>query len=269
METLFENRKVSMMQPGFPDMHDFFMGRNPGALGAMLGKYGELELPVPVFLDTLRTGLSRDDAAALEFRYRSISDFIGCRNTLVWYDREGWPMVTMKGEAFPNTHITFDMAFLKNGSMAWDGYVFSDKLVVEKWYKTELEKLVKEEENIKLDMSGVYREHTGIPEAAAQFHRYPDLAKVMVELQTEEKHPFTKAVEDIAASLEGNWRVYGYIQPSEEQKRVMGYYGVFKYLMEVACFVPTLNEIVAETKKFIPLAQETYMNAWYKFRYDS
>lgn len=259
MEIVFENRKINSTQSGFSSMRDFLMGRNPGAFGAMLGKHGELELPTPVFLDALRMGLAQGDYDALEFRYRSVADLIGSRRARIWYDREGWPMVTMSGDVFPNTRVTYDMAFLKNGSMAWDGYVFSDRLVLPFWKRGDLEKLTRE--GMKLDTSGFYPPIADAPDIKDQLHRYPDLTKILIELRDRKEDPVVEKLEDIVETLGGDWSIHTDFPPSEAQRRVMERYQVFRYIAEIHCFVPTLNQMVEETKTLVPLVEETYVAA--------
>src|SRR3990172_2399933 len=98
-----ENGTVSTAHSGYGDMREFFIDRSPGAYGAMVGKHGELELPTPVFMDSLKTGLAKDDADTLLYLYGSVANFVGARNVYVVYSREGWPIVKMNGGAFPNT----------------------------------------------------------------------------------------------------------------------------------------------------------------------
>lgn len=269
MEAIFENRTISTTHLGFPDMRQFFMSRNPGALGAMLGRYEEFELPTPVFLDTLRTGLVREDTNALEFRYGSIADFVGAQNVLVFYEREGWPMIKIRGNYFPNTNVYLDMAFLKNSRTAWISNISSDGLVLDYWKKYELGKLTDEEEGLRLEENGVYRQHLNVPVVARKFSRYPNLAKVMRELQTREKDPLTKELEGIVAEWEGNWSVYSDDPPSLMQRQVMELYRVFQFFAEIHCFVPTINQMVDETKRLIPSVEEAYVIARDKFLLDS
>lgn len=266
METIFENRKVSTGQPGYKDMQDFFMARNPGAIGMMLGEYGDLDLPTPVFLDALRTGLLGKDAEALEFRYRSIADFMGARNVKVGYDREGWPWVNVRGNAFPNVHVSSDMAFLKNGAMAWGSNVFSDRFLLKQWDKYELEKFETEDGMIQLDVGGFYQQTADAPGIAEQLYKYPDLVEVVTQLRTRDEDPLTEEVRGVlATTFRGGWSIHVDNPPSPAHKRVMEDYRVFKYRARVDCFVPTLNQIVGETKMRVPEMQRIYMAAQDKF----
>lgn len=270
METIFENIKVSQVQPGFSDMHAFYMNRNPGELGAILGKSADLPLPTLVFLDTLRTGLETEDADALEFRYGTTAEFMGASHLRVGYDRFGWPWVGMRGERFPNTEVILDMAFLKNGHRAWTVDIISDPIVAERWYKKELEGLVNKSAKIKVDETGVYRPHLDNPEIRTQFSRYPDVQQIIAELLVEdEDDQFTKDVEAMAAALPGNWSVYHNPTIPPRLQHYLEYYGIFEYMSKVGCFVPTLNQTVDETKKLVPAVQNAYLLARVRFPLDN
>lgn len=258
MDRLFENGAITVVEPGFSNVQDFFMARNPGAIGIMLGNRTDLELPTPVFLDALEAGLSSGDAAALRFRYKSISDLIGARNVTVWYDRDGCPMVEMSGDAFPNTHVSLDMAFLKNGKMAWSGYVFSDRFLLPFWKNWELEKLHKGDSAIKLDTSGFYPQHADSRDISIQVSKYPDLDKALTEFHLATDDPLTEEIRDIVATWNGHWSGHTDIQQTGHQKQVMENYSVTRYLAELHSFVPTLNQIVEETQTLVPIMQNTY-----------
>lgn len=261
MSAIFENKIVDKNQPGFADMRDFFMSRNPGATGAILGRYGEVEFPTPMFLDTLRTGLTTGDTAALTFRYRSTADLIGARNVVVSNDRFGWPVVAMRGDAFPNTTAYLDMAFLKNGHMAWASHVYSDRLVLPSWSDRKLAEFTEEGTGIKLDVRGFYSQTSTDPDIADQLSVYPDLLEVLNEIHGRKEDPLTQKLNDVAEAWEGNWSVHTDIPPSPQQRQVLECYRVFNYTATVNCFVPTLNRIVDATKILVPVVQKAYENA--------
>lgn len=269
METIFENRRVSQMHPGFSDMHAFFMDRNPGALGAMLGKSAELPLPTTVFLDSLKAGLEREDAEALVFRYGTTAEFMGAHHLRVGYDRFGSPWVSMKGESFPNAEVFLDMNFLIGGRTCMVD-ILSDPILVEKWHRKELEELVYKSTKIKVNETDVYRPHLDNSEIRTQFSRYPFVQQMIDELLIEdEDEQFTKDVEALAADLPGDWSVYHEPTIPPRLQRYLEFYGIFKYMSKVECSVPTLNQMVEETKILVPAVQNAYLAARERFPLDN
>jgi len=261
-----ENGTVNTTHPGYGNMRDFFMNRSPGAYGVMVGKHGELELPTPVFSDSLRAGLTKEDADSLLYLYGRVADFMGARNVQVIFNREGWPIIRTDGDVFPNTKVYLDMSFLVNARMAWTGDVFSDRLILNRWlHDAELEKIANDNGGVEVYSSGVYAEHADVPEIAAQFPRYPDLAEVMRELQSRDKDPVVRAIEGITETWEGNWDVYSRIPPTLNQKTILERYQSYRYMAEVHCFVSTLDEIIDEIKIKVPAVQEAYFAARDKF----
>ncbi len=260
MEVVFENRVISTKHPGFADMREFFMDRSPGPFGAMLGQHQEFDLPIPVFTDSLRSGLNEEDSSALTFRYGSVADFVGARNVQVLYDREGDPLIKINGDNFPNTSIYLDMMFLKNRKTSWQGYIFSEGLVLESWEEWNLRKL-EHDDAVELEVDGVYKGHIRIPAIARQFARYPDLSQVMLQFIYPERDSLHESLEALVATWDGDYKVYSDDPPSPGQKKVMEHYRVFKYLANPNSFVPTLNETVDETKTLIPKVENAYLAA--------
>lgn len=222
------------------------------------------EISVKIFLKLAKS------LDALEFRYGTTAEFMGARHLRVGYDRFGWPWVGMRGERFPNTEVFLDMAFLKNGHRAWTVDIVSDPILVERWYKKELEGLIGKSAKIKVDETGVYRPHLDKPEIRTQFSRYPDVQQMIAELLIEdEDDQFTKEVEAIAAALPGNWSVYHALTIPPRLQHYLEYYGIFKYMSEVRCSVPTLNQIVNDTKILVPAVQNAYLAAGRRFPLDN
>lgn len=254
----YENGSVDASLQGYGDLQNFFMNRSPGLYGAMLGVSGDLELPTPVFLDSIRAGMTISDSDSLIYLYGSVANFLGARMAQVYYDREGWPLVKMQGEAFPNTKVSLDMSFLVNKRMAWRGWVFSQRIVLPAWRRFDLEKVIEADRDVKLDVAGVYAEHGQIPEVAEQFLRYADLSDVIRELRERGKDPLVQAIEDTVSGWEGNWSVYSHEPPTASQQQVLDRYQVYEYIAEVNCFVPTLDEIVDQIKTRVPVVQKVY-----------
>lgn len=260
MGAIFENKIVNRSQPGFADMRDFFMSRNPGATGAILGRYGEVEFPTPMFLDTLRTGLTTGDAAALTFRYRSTADLMGARNVVVSNDRFGWPVVAMRGDVFPNTTAYLDMAFLKNGHMAWVSHVYSDRLVLPSWEGNNLGNLTQEGGKAKLNSSGFYPSMADAPDIVGQLESYPDLVAVLVEMSGREDD-LTQLLSGVVGNWKGNWSIQAQFPPSPAQEQFLERYGVFYYAATIDFSALTLNDIVDQTRLLVPVVQEAYAQA--------
>ncbi|MBI2593239.1 hypothetical protein HYW44_01175 [Candidatus Daviesbacteria bacterium] len=263
-EVVFENRSINRSHPGFSDMKGFFMSRNPGAFGAMFGHHAEFELPFPVFLDVLNSGLTKEDARPLEFRYRSTADLLGARNVVVTYGRFEDAWVRMRGDKFPQTYVDDDMAFLNIGSMAWRSYVRSDKLVFFAWHEFGINGLLEEGSGVKLETSRFHLEIADRPEIAIQISRYPDLMKAVVgyRLLTREEDPLTTDLRKVVAEMPGYILEVPDRLPSPAQKQILDYYRMYEFIGEADCHVPTLNEIVAQTELLVPAVQQSYQATW-------
>ena len=260
MTEAYRNRAIGFLQPpfGYENMSEFFMARNPGQIGAMLGRYDERELPLPVFLDTLHVGLAQQDAEPLAFLYGSVANFMGSKQVVCGYDRFGEPWVKMRGGTFPHTRIIMDMTFLTNGEMTRRTVALSDKLVLPAYSDSGLRSVISEK-GITVDTTGFYPEMAAEPDIAAQLSRYPDLAAAVADMESREEDPFTIAVKEVAASLEGNWKVYA---PPPPRGETMKAYQVSHFKADVDCFIPTtLNEIVAQVQRVVPAIEQTYQKA--------
>jgi hypothetical protein len=242
------------------------MSRNHGAIGAMFGRNEILELPLPVFYDNLNVGLNQGDAAALTFLYGSVAELTGCKSVVVGYDREGWPHAQMNGIAFPHSTVNLGMPFLMNSKMTWDGYVFSDKLLLPRYEDDSLER-IKTSKNIAVNRDGFHESSSNDPAVAEQLHRYPSLfAKVFEYLRlSEEEGSLVQAAREAADTFEGGWKVYARRPPSLAQQEVFRHYAVYKYFVRINCSMPTINEIVDQIVGVLPEVEASYQAARAQF----
>lgn len=264
-EIVYPNRAVDRSYPGFSNMLGFFMSQNPGEFGAMFGHHAEFELPFPAFVDAMRTGLVKEDALALEFRYAKVADFLGARNVVVTYGRFGDPWVRIRGDKFPNIYVDDTMAFLDDGHMARRGYVFSDRIVFYAGYGYQEGRLL-EGSGVKLETSGFYLEIADRPDIARQIPKFPDLMRAVegYSLLTREEDPVTtdirKATQWPGYVLEAPSRL-----PSPAQKQILDRYQMYMFEAEVDCAAPTLNEIIDQTRLLVPVVQQAYQATWDRF----
>ena len=259
----FVNSRVDRTYSGFGDMTNFFKTRSGGSYGAMLGAHDDFVLPTPIFIDTLGSGLAAKDAAPLKFLFGGIADFMGAKNIRIIYDREGWPMANIRGTVFPNTQVTIDMAFLRGNRMTEYGAVFSDRIVLPRYERYGLTKLIPADSGITLDETGVYKENARAADIAPQLHRFPDLQEALTEpLQDERFIDLVEGVERAVSDWGENWGVHVDIPLSPAAKQITDSYGAFRVLGNVDSHVDTLNEVLEQIKALAPKVEATYADAF-------
>jgi hypothetical protein len=254
------NRTVGTRCPGFSDLRNFFMKDSPGGVGAMLGKNPKFELPTDAFLKKIEEGFADEDAAALHFLYKSVADLTGCKQIIVRYDREGYPIAGFKGNSFPHSKVELSMPFFMNSKMTWRGWVTSDRLLLPSKYSN-LERLKKIITNSKIEVEeyDFYKENAENPDIYEQLQKYPDLLGVVYNdlFLGKKENPLKNDLGDLYEQDS----IHSSITLSPEEEKILKQYRVYKYFTNLNCFTQTLNEIVEEIASLLPNVERAHESA--------